>query len=217
PAEKMLLGEISALSTKTGWCDASRAHFATWLRCDVTNVTHYITKLEKLGYLEVVRAKGFRSKMRVVTDKFYVNSAEEVVNGIHQGSERDSLVVVNGIHQGSERDSPEIKGNKNKNITLKAIDAETSLQRLDRWISEISTGDEKRILLEAFQMVYKLPAARFDECLAAFRAKASTTAEKYLRRADVVEHFLNFSNSHCKKNPARAASAKYFSAENRAY
>ncbi|HNH34057.1 MAG TPA: hypothetical protein PK937_15645, partial [bacterium] len=115
--------------------------------------------------------------------------------------------ITNKVYKG------DIKGEQGEIVSA----AETSLQRLDRWISEISTGDEKRILLEAFQMVYKLPAARFDECLAAFRAKASTTAEKYLRRADVVEHFLNFSNSHCKKNPARAASAKYFSAENRAY
>ena len=108
--------------------------------------------------------------------------------------------------------------NKDKQINNNGTPAaETSLQRLERWIAELNTGDEKRLLLEAFQLTYKLPAARFEECFAAFKAKASTTAEKYFKRADVVEHFLNFSARHCEKNPARAASAKYFSAENRAY
>jgi hypothetical protein len=117
PAEKMLLGEISALSTKTGWCDASRAHFAEWLHCDPTNVTHFIKKLENLGYLEVSRMPGYRSKMRVKIDAFYVGVVNEnaggVVNPIHGGSEPHSRVVVNPIHGGSEPHSPEIKDKYN--------------------------------------------------------------------------------------------------------
>ena len=95
PAEKMLLGEVSALSQKTGWCDASREHFAEWLHCDVTNVTHYVKKLEGVGYLEVSRTPGFRSQMRVKTDRFFVGE------------------VVNPIHGGSEPHSPEIKDKYN--------------------------------------------------------------------------------------------------------
>ena len=110
PAEKMLLGEIDALSKKTGWCTAGRAHFAEWLHCDETNVTYYIKKLERLGYLMVVRIAGHGNKIRVVTERFYV---DEVVNGIHGGSERDSRVGVNGIHGGSERDSPKIQSKYN--------------------------------------------------------------------------------------------------------
>ncbi len=113
PAEKMLLGEVSALSVQTGWCTASREHFAEWLHCDITNVTHYVKKLERLGYLEVNRTPGFRSKMRVKTDAFYIG---EVVNPVHGGSEPRSRGVVNPIHGGSEPHSPEIKDKYNSKI-----------------------------------------------------------------------------------------------------
>ena len=117
----MLLGEISALSQKTGWCEAGRDHFAEWLHCDPTNVTHFVKKLEAAGYLEVARNPGYVSKMRVVTDAFYVHGGSErgsrgVVNGVHGGSERGSRGVVNGVHGGSERGSPEIKGKENLKI-----------------------------------------------------------------------------------------------------
>ena len=110
PAEKMLLGEVASLSVKTGWCDASRDHFAEWLHCDVTNVTHYVKKLEKLGFLEVSRTPGYRSKMRVVNDTFFI---QPVVNPIHGGSEPHSRGVVNPIHGGSEPHSPEIQDKYN--------------------------------------------------------------------------------------------------------
>ena len=100
PAEKMLLGEVASLSMKTGWCDASREHFAEWLHCDVTNVTHYVKKLEGLGYLEVSRTPGFRSKMRVKTDAFYVG---EVVNPVHGGSEPRSPEIQDKYNNKNER------------------------------------------------------------------------------------------------------------------
>lgn len=82
----MLLGEIDTLSKKTGWCTAGRQHFAEWLQCKPHNVSYYFTKLQDLGYLEVVRIPGFGNKTRVVTDRFYV---DQVVNGIDGGSQRD--------------------------------------------------------------------------------------------------------------------------------
>lgn len=106
PAEKMLLAEIAALSTRTGWCDASREHFAEWLQCDITNISHYTAKLEKLGFLTIKRQLGYRSKMQVVADRFYI---DEGVNPIHGGSESHSRGVVNPIHGGGESHSPEIK------------------------------------------------------------------------------------------------------------
>ena len=110
PAEKMLLGEVASLSVKTGWCDASRDHFAEWLHCDETNVTHYVKKLERLGFLEVARTPGYRNKMRVVNDRFFVDG---VVNPIHGGGEPHSRGVVNPIHGGGEPHSPEIQDKYN--------------------------------------------------------------------------------------------------------
>ena len=188
---------------KPGWCCDEREDIAEFVGITRAGLFKMITRMEGKNLIEVdTQTRAIRVTSAFVDAENKVQPRKQSLHG-----RVNKVDITNKVYKG------DIKGEQGEIVSA----AETSLQRLDRWISEISTGDEKRILLEAFQMVYKLPAARFDECLAAFRAKASTTAEKYLRRADVVEHFLNFSNSHCKKNPARAASAKYFSAENRAY
>lgn len=49
----MLLGEVKALSERTGWCTANNRHFSSWLHCSVPNVSMYITGLSKNGYLVV--------------------------------------------------------------------------------------------------------------------------------------------------------------------
>jgi uncharacterized phage protein (TIGR02220 family) len=76
--EKMLLGEIVALSQKNGWCYATRKHFSTWMHCSEANVTYYLTKLLKAGYIEQIEKPGFPTLRRVVVSKFY--GEQEPVN-----------------------------------------------------------------------------------------------------------------------------------------
>jgi len=71
PAEKMILGEIDALSKTRGYCDASRAHFAEWLGCTVQNVTYYFEKLQRLGFISVEKIPGYRSKIALIQSRFY--------------------------------------------------------------------------------------------------------------------------------------------------
>ena len=71
PMEKMLLGEIVALSQRNGWCYATRKHFATWMHCTDANVTYYLTKLLKAGFIEQVEKSGAPTLRRVVNSKFY--------------------------------------------------------------------------------------------------------------------------------------------------
>jgi uncharacterized phage protein (TIGR02220 family) len=78
PMEKLILGEISALSQKNGWCYATRKHFASWMHCSEANVTYYLTKLLKAGYIEQVERQGAPTLRRVVSEKFYVK--QEPVN-----------------------------------------------------------------------------------------------------------------------------------------
>jgi len=114
PAEKMLLGEIMALSERRGYCSASRAHFAEWLNCSPQNVTYFFSKLERLGYLSIARVPGERLKMVVNKAKFY---GTEGVNPIDGGGKPDLRVGVNGIDGGGKWDLPEIQykeNNKNK-------------------------------------------------------------------------------------------------------
>lgn len=102
PAEKMLLGEIEALSKSYGYCDASRAHFAEWLCCTVQNITYYFEKLEKLGFITIEKIPGYRSKIRVVADRFYMNENQN-------RGKRDLPLPVNGTYPRGKRDLPEIK------------------------------------------------------------------------------------------------------------
>ena len=118
----MLLGEIDSLSRRTGWCEASREHFAAWLHCDPTNISHYVSKLQKLGFLQVQRVAGRRNKMRVVNARFYDTTP---VSHIHGGGEWGSRVGVNGVHGGGEWGSPEIQEKyKNKSVLARAHENE---------------------------------------------------------------------------------------------
>jgi hypothetical protein len=121
PSEKMLLGEIDALSKESGWCYASRKHFCEWLQCSLPNVSYYVEKLERLGFLEVDRKPGERSKMRVVNSRFYekrqvVNGTDGVVNGT-DGVVNGTDGVVNGtdgVVNGTDPKYKYIDKNKNK-------------------------------------------------------------------------------------------------------
>ena len=93
PAEKMILGEIDALSKARGYCDASRKHFAEWLSCTVQNVSFYFSKLEQLGFIKIEKIPGYRSKIRLINDRFY---QDEGVNGTDGGGKRGLRVGVNG-------------------------------------------------------------------------------------------------------------------------
>ena len=106
PAEKMILGEIDALSKTRGYCDASRAHFAEWLGCTVQNVTYYFEKLQRLGFVSVEKIPGYRSKISLIQSRFY---EDQGVNGTDGGGKPHLLVGVNGTDGGGKRGLPEIK------------------------------------------------------------------------------------------------------------
>jgi uncharacterized phage protein (TIGR02220 family) len=106
PAEKMILGEIDALSKSRGYCDASRQHFADWLSCSVQNVSFYFTKLERLGFIFIEKIPGYRSKIRLNNERFY---EAEGVNGTEGGGKPHLRVGVNGTEGGGKRGLPEIQ------------------------------------------------------------------------------------------------------------
>ena len=141
PTEKMLLGEIDALSKKTGWCHAGREHFARWLSCDPAAISYIVKNLEKIGFLEVVRTPGYPSQMRVIPERFY--GIEEarllkkrgwqkgkaragVVNPIYGGGKSHLGGVVNPIYGGGKSHLPEIQKKENLETTLSVVSAETT-------------------------------------------------------------------------------------------
>ena len=106
PAEKMLLGEIDALSKLRGYCDASRAHFAEWLNVTPQGVTYYFEKLERLGFIIVEKSPGKRNKIRLSNERFYT---EQGVSGTDGRGKSGLRVGVSGTDGRGKWDLPEIK------------------------------------------------------------------------------------------------------------
>ena len=106
PAEKMLLGEIDALSKLRGYCDASRAHFAEWLNVTPQGVTYYFEKLERLGFITIEKTPGKRNKIKLSNERFYT---EQGVSGTDGRGKPDLRVGVSGTDWRGKPDLPEIK------------------------------------------------------------------------------------------------------------
>lgn len=106
PAEKMLLGEIDALSKRTGWCTAGREHFAKWLNCTAENVTYYTRKLEAKGLIQIERISGAGNKMRVIAEGFYTETQGDKPR---LGGKPDLRGGVNDVYGGGKGDLPNIQ------------------------------------------------------------------------------------------------------------
>jgi len=114
PAEKMLLGEISALSERDGYCSASRQHFADWLHCTVQGVTYYFKKLEASGFLKIVRTQGERSKIYLNRERFYDTSKVDLPESpTYQYPKVPLTGVVSPTYGGSKPHLPEIQVKEN--------------------------------------------------------------------------------------------------------
>ena len=172
PAEKMILGEIDALSKTRGYCDASRAHFAEWLGCTVQNVTYYFEKLQRLGFISVEKIPGYRSKIALIQSRFY---EDQGVNGTDGGGKPHLLVGVNGTDGGGKRGLPEIKEEIKGKIKEKErvsanadLSLKKSLEQIDEAFTPVDALSKKRKSTpgaEKEKKVEALPAldfSRFD-------------------------------------------------------
>ena len=164
PAEKMMLGEIDALSKKTGYCNASRSHFAEWLCCTVQNISYYFSKLESLGFISIEKQSGQRSKIRLVSDRFYAIETDT----------RKPDLPVNGTDGGGKRDLPEIKDKYNNEIK-----------------DEIKTAEENSALVkvEIFEMKTDFVEAPKNEKFSTGAAKknAEYTPRDVARNLEISE------------------------------
>ena len=73
PNEKLLFGEITALSSKDGYCWASNSYFAKLYNVSSITVSNWITNLVKCGYIirEIIRDEETKE---IKQRKLYINS-----------------------------------------------------------------------------------------------------------------------------------------------
>lgn len=232
PAEKMLLGEIAALSTRYGYCSAGRKHFANWLHCTVENVSYYFSKLQKMGFITIEREAGGTNKIRLVNDRFFweektemlTESNEGVVNGIYGGSKRDLRGVVNGVY-------PKYNNKENiKNIVVdddKKMSIETELETALKTEKENLKGGapapgadiektiellrEDQIMKDAFGMSAKCPMDKYNEYLTEFKIKCLAEQTRHISEGDTRKHFLNWARIRNQSESKNTTNANNYS------
>ena len=71
PAEKLLYGEITALSNKEGYCYAQNRYFADLYNVAIGSVSRWLSNLQKFGYIiiEIIR----NNKREVIERRIYIS------------------------------------------------------------------------------------------------------------------------------------------------
>ena len=64
PNEKLLYGEITALSNSKGFCYATNRYFANLYRVTIHTVSQWISHLEKLGYINIELIKDEKKEIK---------------------------------------------------------------------------------------------------------------------------------------------------------
>ncbi len=81
PAEKILYGELTALSNKNGYCHAKNRYFASLYNVTNETISRWISHLEKLGYIytEIKRnqQKKVIARYIYIKDLNYINDGQE--------------------------------------------------------------------------------------------------------------------------------------------
>ncbi len=197
PSEKMLLAEVKCLSESTGWCYANNKHFANWLHCSSQNISLYLCRLQKSGYLEIEysNAKTHEGRKMRVNYAWYIGQKDSTplshavpplshaVPPLSHAVPPLSHAVPPLSHAVTEI---EYKYNLND------IDIDKSKNQFQNWLLSIKAENSTR---EAFSLSRKIPIVNFDEYFEAFALEATAKSESYHTRASLLSHFLNFSSS----------------------
>ena len=72
--EKLLYGEITALSNKLGYCFATNSYFADLYNCTTRAIQSTIAKLQERGYIKVVIENNYKRKIFLTDALSYENN-----------------------------------------------------------------------------------------------------------------------------------------------
>ncbi len=73
PAEKLLYGEITALTNTKGYCYAKNRYFANLYDVTLHTVSQWISHLEKMGYIKIEMIRN--GKKEIEERRIYINDA----------------------------------------------------------------------------------------------------------------------------------------------
>lgn len=70
-AERLMYGEITALSNKEGYCFATNKYFANLYKCTNRGIQNAISKLQEDGYIHVVIEDNYQREIYLASPMGY--------------------------------------------------------------------------------------------------------------------------------------------------
>jgi len=112
--------------------------------------------------------------------------------------------VASATPPGRHSDPPPVASATTEVLSIEVLkfNNNSQLQKLETWLSDIGTD---QFIREAFTRARKVPAGFFSSYFELFTLEAKSKPETYHKRADVVNHFLSYSQ---RKYQIETAEAK---------
>lgn len=197
PAEKLLYGEITALSNKLGYCYANNRYFAELYNVTIGTVSKWISHLQSLDYIIIIIERN--EKNEVVSRKIYIND-------LPYGEKRQYPYGQKGIYPIVKNDKDNIINNKkiddlfieilnrNKNISNDFYSLIDKLGLLyDKATVRILKSDKEQMIKEIIYTIYDLFNSNFYDIVQKFDRK--TILNIYLICKDAEQRKLNTEDS----------------------
>lgn len=203
---------------KRGLCCDRKESIAEFIGISRAGLYKMLDRMIWKGLISADPATGFLSSTRTWIDvenegKKRQQSRHDKKAGVNKvdtdckQSRHDGVNLVTRnieVEYDNKNDKSDLKENQNhENLLTKIIETlKTEAQQnptpnparppsqFDTWIQDLSTDHR---ISEGFTITHKIPSAKFAEYLTRFTALAQTSPENYLKRSDLVSHFLNWS------------------------
>lgn len=95
PMEKLLYGEITALTYKTGECWASNNYFARLYKTTPQGISRWILNLQKFGYVAIdYEYKGKEIKKRIIKVSTHIDTYQHTLRG-YQHTVKENNTSIN--------------------------------------------------------------------------------------------------------------------------
>ena len=118
-SEKLLYGEISALTNKCGYCNAQNKYFAELYKVTITSVSRWISHLQELDYIKIEFIKNDKilSRHIYINDNPLQNCKYQNKNISKYANSSNYLPIVkkNNTHNNKQH-LQKYKGGINKNV-----------------------------------------------------------------------------------------------------
>ena len=102
---KLIFSEITAMSNKWGYCNASNGYFAQVWECDPSVISRHVSSLESIG---AIHCEYIREGKQVKERRIFPLAMGGVLHPVQEGIASDAKGVLHGVQGGI---APEVKDN----------------------------------------------------------------------------------------------------------